>query len=109
MGPIESYFDTSLVDHDNNETTPAVPHNYTDTYLFLWQGWNGGFFGTNDFEAEEFRVSVKPYKTDVGTETVTEQVTEIPSDIANAPGFGVILALMSIGTLAYLTPKLRKE
>ena len=109
MGPADSPLDMSTVDHDNNETTPEVPNNYNETYLAYWYGWNGGFFGTNDFEAEEFRVSVKPYKTDVGTQTVTEQVTEIPSDIANAPGFGVILALMSIGTLAYLTPKLRKE
>ena len=70
-------------------------------------GWNGGFFGTNDFEAEEWSVSVKQLIPQL-TSTVSV-VTELPTDVAAAPGFGVMLALMSIGTFAYLTPKLRKE
>ena len=47
--------------------------------------------------------------SDSAASQVVSVVTELPTDVAAAPGFGVMLALMSIGTLAYLTPKLRKE
>lgn len=107
MGPEDSPLDTTTVDHDNNETTPQIPANYNETYLAQWYGWNGGFFGTNDFEAEEWSVSVK--QVTPAASQVVSVVTELPTDVAAAPGFGVMLALMSIGTLAYLTPKLRKE
>jgi hypothetical protein len=80
-------------------------------------GWASGFFGTNDFEVEEWSISFKLLEkltdtTATRTSTVSQNVTvtgEVDTDAAAAPGFGVVVTLLSIGTIAYLTPRLRKE
>jgi hypothetical protein len=53
--------------------------------------------------------------TSTVTDTVTGQVSETVvsnttiSDVEGAPGFGVVLTLVTVGTIAYIAPRMKKE
>ena len=115
-----------------NETLTIVEPNHRDEFILAaLYGWSGGLYGTNDFETESSSfivqgmatvititetevttntTSTTSTNTSTVTDTVTGQVNEtVVSNVEGAPGFGVVLTLVTVGTIAYIAPRMKKE